>query len=85
MKIKTLEMITLHIPFYADYVTQHMQRALTHSEQVEVYRVELDNGVIGYGENLGDESGNFDRVIGQNAVCNHAGRQHRFRDSDVPV
>ena len=66
MKINTLEMITLHIPFYADHVTRHMQRALTHSEQVEVYRVELDNGVIGYGENLGDESGNFDRVIGQN-------------------
>ena len=66
MKIKTLEMLTLHIPFYTDYVTRHMQRALTHSEQIEIYRVELDNGVIGYGENMGDESGNFDRVIGQN-------------------
>ena len=32
-----------------------MQRALTHSEQIEIYRVELDNGVIGYGENMGDD------------------------------
>ena len=85
MKIKTLEMLTLHIPFYTDYVTQHMQRALTHSEQVEVYRVELDNGVIGYGENLADESGNFESGHRTKPVCNHAGRQHRFRYSDVPV
>jgi L-alanine-DL-glutamate epimerase-like enolase superfamily enzyme len=66
MKVKTLEMFALHIPFYCDRARKHMQRALTHSESIDVYRVELDNGVIGYGENMGDESGNFDRVIGQN-------------------
>ena len=66
MQIKTLEMLTLHIPFYADHVTRHMQHALTHTELMQVYRVELDNGVIGYGENMGDESGAFDRVLGQN-------------------
>ena len=38
MKIKTLEMLTLHIPFYTDYVTRHMQRALTHSEQRNISR-----------------------------------------------
>ena len=66
MKIKNLEMFTLNIPFYCDRVSKHMHRALTHGERVYVYRVELDNGVIGYGENMGNESGNIDQVIGQN-------------------
>ncbi|MCZ6675710.1 MAG: mandelate racemase/muconate lactonizing enzyme family protein [Candidatus Poribacteria bacterium] len=66
MKIKSLEVFALNIPFYADHVTRHMQRALTHSERVHVYRVELDNGAIGYGENQGGESGDINRVVGQN-------------------
>ncbi|MBI1925015.1 mandelate racemase/muconate lactonizing enzyme family protein [Candidatus Poribacteria bacterium] len=66
MKIKTLEMLTLNIPFYCDRVSRHMHRALTHGERVYVYRVELDNGIIGYGESMGDESGNIVQVVGQN-------------------
>ena len=64
--VKSLEMIPLNIPFYCERVSKHMHRALTHGERISVYRVELDNGVVGYGENMGDESGNFDRVVGQN-------------------
>ena len=64
--VKNLEAIALNVPFYCERVSKHMHRALTHGERVYVYRVELDNGIIGYGENMTDESGNIDRVVGQN-------------------
>ena len=66
LSIKHIETISLNIPFYCERVSQHMHRAATHGERVYVYRTELSNGVIGYGENLYDESGNIARLIGQN-------------------
>ncbi len=66
LSIKNIETITLNVPFYCERVSQHMHRAATHGERVYVYRTELSNGVIGYGENLYDESGNIERLIGQN-------------------
>ena len=70
LSIKHLEAISLNVPFYCDRVSRHMHRALTHGERVYVYRVELSNGVVGYGENLSDESGNIERLVGQNPfVC----------------
>lgn len=66
MKIKHVESFILNIPFYCDRVARHMHRAATHGERVYVYRVEMDNDIIGYGESHGDESGNIERVIGQN-------------------
>ena len=66
MKINTLEMITLHIPFYTDYVTQHMQRALTHSEQIEIYRVELDTRRYRLWRKYGGRVRQLRSVIGQN-------------------
>lgn len=66
LSIKHIETITLNVPFYCERVSQHMHRAATHGERVYVYRTELSNGVIGYGENLYDESGNIERLIGQN-------------------
>ena len=66
LSIKHIETIPLNVPFYCERVSQHMHRAATHGERVYVYRVELSNGVIGYGENLSDESGNIERLIGQN-------------------
>ena len=66
LSIKHLEAIPLNVPFYHERVSRHMHRALTHGERVHVYRVELSNGVVGYGENLSDESANIERVIGQN-------------------
>lgn len=66
LSIKHLEVIPLNVPFYCDRVSRHMHRAATHGERVHVYRVELSNGVVGYGENLSDESGNIERLVGQN-------------------
>ncbi len=66
LSIKHIETISLNIPFYCERVSQHMHRAATHGERVYVYRLELSNGVIGYGENLYDESGNIERLLGQN-------------------
>ena len=66
MKVKNIEMLALNIPFYCDRVRVHMHRALTHSERLYVYRLELDNGVIGYGESSENESGNIERILGNN-------------------
>lgn len=66
MTIQHVEPFVLNVPFYCDRVARHMHRALTHGERVYVYRVEMGNGFVGYGESLGDESGNIDRLIGQN-------------------
>ena len=66
LSIKHIETISLNIPFYCERVSQHMHRAATHGERVYVSRTELSNGVIGYGENLYDESGNIERLTGQN-------------------
>ncbi len=66
LHIKQLETITLNVPFYCDRVSRHMHRAATHGERVYVYRVELSNSEVGYGENLYDESGNIERLIGKN-------------------
>lgn len=66
MKIEHIETFVLNIPFYCERVAKHMHRALTHGERIYVYRVELDNGIVGYGESQGDESGHVERLIGQN-------------------
>lgn len=66
LTIKHLEAISLNVPFYCERVSRHMHRALTHGERVYVYRAELSNGIVGYGENLADESANIERLIGQN-------------------
>jgi L-alanine-DL-glutamate epimerase-like enolase superfamily enzyme len=66
MKIQHVETFILHIPFYCDRVKRNMHRANTHGEQMYVYRVEMDNGVIGYGESQGGGSGNIERLLGQN-------------------
>lgn len=66
LSIKQIETFPLNIPFYCERVSRHMHRAATHGERVYVYRVELSNGVIGYGENLYDESENIERLLGQN-------------------
>ena len=62
MKIARAEEIVLDIPFYADHVTRAMQRAQTHNERVNVYRVELDDGSVGYGD--GGSGGDLERLEG---------------------
>ncbi len=66
LSIKHLEAIPLNVPFYCERVSRHMHRALTHGERVYVYRMELSDGTVGYGENLADESDNIERLIGLN-------------------
>jgi L-alanine-DL-glutamate epimerase-like enolase superfamily enzyme len=63
MKIVDAERIALDIPFYADHVTRHMQRARTHSERVFVYRVVTDNDIVGWGDSLAPHD--TDAVVGR--------------------
>ena len=67
MKIAQVEEIVLNIPFYAEHVTRAMQRALTHNERVHVYRVELDDGSVGYGD--GASGGDLERLNGANPLA----------------
>ena len=64
MKITHATMTTLDIPFYAKRVVRAMQRASTHTERVHVYRLETDNGLVGYGD--GHSNMDLDDLIGQN-------------------
>ncbi len=64
MKIVKAEHLTLDIPFYADHVERHMHRAQTHDERVNVYRLETDNGLVGYGDNVGAASP-VDHLVGR--------------------
>ena len=65
MKIIHAERIALNIPFYAPRVTRAMHRAQTHDERVHVYRIEADNGFVGWGDSTGVPS-DVDSLIGQN-------------------
>jgi len=49
-EIVKAEHLTLDIPFYSERVTRHMHRANTHGERVTLYRIELANGIVGWGE-----------------------------------
>jgi len=64
--VKNVEMLVLHIPFYCDRVRRHMHRANSAGERAYVYRVELSNGVVGWGESPMNESGRIPRSVGKN-------------------
>ena len=66
MKIVRAECLALDIPFYADHVMRAMHRASTHTERVSVYRLESDNGLVGYGDNQGDAPHSVEALVGQN-------------------
>ncbi len=68
MKIIRAERIALNIPFYTARVTRAMHRAQTHDERVYLYRLETDNGLVGYGDQT---SGRADTevLIGQNPAA----------------
>ncbi len=66
LTVQDVELIEVHIPLYCDRVRRHMYRANTHGERVRVYRVELSNGVTGWGESPMDERNRFGRVRGEN-------------------
>ena len=68
MKIIDAERIALNIPFYAPRVTRAMHRAQTHDERVHVYRIETDNGFVGWGDSTGVPS-DVDSLVGQNPAA----------------
>ena len=68
MKIVNAECITLDIPFYCDRATRAMHRAQTHGERVCVFRLEADNGLVGYGDNHGGPSP-VESLIGRNPAA----------------
>lgn len=68
MTIRQAERLVLHIPFYCDRVRQHMHRANTHGERVLVYRVELADGTVGWGESMHDHAAHGPALVGRNAA-----------------
>ena len=48
MKVKHASMITLNIPFYCEHVTRAMYRAQCHDERMYIYKIETEDGIIGY-------------------------------------
>jgi len=54
MKITSAVKYALNIPFYAPRVVRAMHRAQTHDERVSVYRIETDNGLVGWGDIQGN-------------------------------
>lgn len=63
MKITHATRLALNIPFYAERVVRAMNRANTHSERLYVYRIETDNGIVGYGDGGRHD---VDGLIGKN-------------------
>ncbi len=61
--------IVLHIPFANERVRRHMHRANTHGERVLLYRVELENGVVGWGESPLDHAAGLARAVGRHAAA----------------
>ena len=64
MKIKHATRVALNIPFYTARVTRAMNRAQSHSQRYYVYQIELDNGVVGYGDCI--EVYDVDQLKGHN-------------------
>ncbi len=67
MKIARIETIPLNMTFIPE-VAPHMLRATTHGTCVTLYRVELENGIEGYGDDLGNPV-DPSVWIGRNAIA----------------
>ena len=65
MKIVRATHLALDIPFYAEHVTRAMHRANTHTERVQVYRLETDTGLVSYGDEVGGVHP-VEGLVGQN-------------------
>ncbi len=50
MRIALAEAIVVHLPLYCERMTRAVHRANTIDEKMVVYRVELDSGVVGWGD-----------------------------------
>ncbi len=68
MRIIRAERFALNIPFYHARVTRAMQRAQTHDERVYIYRLETDNGLVGYGDQTSGTA-SVEALVGQNPAA----------------
>ncbi len=64
MKIANATRFSLNIPFYCKRVERAMHRAQTHDERVYLYRIETDEGIVGYGDSL--SVSDVHTLVGQN-------------------
>ena len=67
MKIKSAQCIALNIPFANRRIQRAMQRALTCEERVYAYRLELDDGSVGWGDETVARP--VDHLAGQNPLA----------------
>ena len=51
MKVKSVALIHLAVPF-TNHTNQHMQYWLPHWRIVQICKITLDNGVVGWGETI---------------------------------
>lgn len=66
MRVTGIERFILNIPLRNRRVERHMHRACTHGERPPyIWRVETNNGLVGFGEGAGDDGG-VARTMGRN-------------------
>ena len=65
MKIASIRNYPLQMSFLPA-VAANMRRATTHTERVTVYRVELDNGIVGWGDSHGESD--LSEHVGRHAM-----------------
>jgi L-alanine-DL-glutamate epimerase-like enolase superfamily enzyme len=66
--VRRAERLVLHIPFYCERVRRHIHRSASHSERVMIYRLELADGTVGWGEGIGDYGAAGPGLVGRNAA-----------------
>jgi L-alanine-DL-glutamate epimerase-like enolase superfamily enzyme len=84
MRIVAIDAVPLNLRFNPE-VAPHMLRAATHGTEVVLYRVELDRGVEGWGDDLGRPV-DVSSWVGQDAVaalrgCRQSGLQMALFDA----
>ena len=73
MKIKGIELIHLDVPF-TDHTNQHMKYWLPHWQIIQLCRIEMDDGIIGWGETIPNYTWSkvpddiHERVVGRTAA-----------------
>jgi L-alanine-DL-glutamate epimerase-like enolase superfamily enzyme len=65
MKIASIRNFPLQMSFIPA-VAANMRRATTHNERVTVYRIELDNGIVGWGDSGGESD--LSEHVGRHAM-----------------
>jgi galactonate dehydratase len=73
VKVQAIEFILLDVP-YTEHTNQHMQYWLPHHRILQICKITLDNGIVGWGETMPNytvakvPAGVEERVLGQEAA-----------------